>query len=114
MILLLLSLVAGAPVAPAVCGTPMFHRLALDGAPLPARPSLTRADVDRTADQGPEPGDTLMLWIWNMSVMPPTQYQAPFVCVDKGAHAYVMVHDSALAAGLVDSADAARIIERFE
>lgn len=109
MLFLLLTLIAGPPATPVSCGTPVFHRLALDGRPLPERVSAPRPDAS-----GPARGDTVMLWTWNMSVMPPTQFRAPFICLDKGAHCYVMVHDSVLAAGLVDSADAARIVERFE
>jgi hypothetical protein len=62
----------------------------------------------------PEPGDTLTLWTWNMSVMPPTQYQARFLVAGKGVHCYVMVHDSVWGAGLVDSAGVARIVDRFD
>jgi hypothetical protein len=109
MLLLILALVAQVPAAPVSCATPLFHRLALDGAPLPAR-----AAAPRPAAAGPAPGDTVTLWTWNMSVMPPRQYQARFVCADRGDYCYVMVHDSVLAAGLVDSAAAARIVERFE
>jgi hypothetical protein len=54
------------------------------------------------------------MWLQNMSVMPPVQYQASLTCRGTGDHVYVMVEDSAWQAGLLDSAGVARIIERFD
>lgn len=107
MTLLLIAALVAQPAAPMSCGTPVFHEMAL-GLDAPAR-----ATTPRPAEP-PRRGDTLTLWTWNMSVMPPIQFQADFVVYDVGPHCYVMVHDSVLAAGLVDSADAARIVERFD
>lgn len=54
------------------------------------------------------------MWLWNMTVMPPQQYQTSVTCRGIGNHCYVMVEDSAWDAGQMDSADVARIIERFD
>ena len=107
MIAILLALVVQTPTQPMSCGTPVFHRMAQQ-VDAPVRPSTPKPY------DPPEPGDTLTLWTWNMSVMPPTQFRAEFLVAGKGAHCYVMVHDSVWAAGIVDSAKVARIIERFD
>jgi hypothetical protein len=49
-----------------------------------------------------------------MTVMPPTQFEADFTCRAAGDYCYVMIADSVWNAGLVDSADCERIVERFE
>jgi hypothetical protein len=54
------------------------------------------------------------MWLQNMSVMPPEQYQGSLTCRGTGDHVYVMVEDSAWNAGLLDSTGVARIIERFD
>lgn len=88
------------------CGTPVFHRM--------VQATQTEPPTVKKPYDPPEPGDTLTLWTWNMSVMPPTQYQARFLVAAKGAHCYVMVHDSVWNAGLMDSAGVARIVDRFD
>jgi hypothetical protein len=54
------------------------------------------------------------MWLQNMSVMPPVQYQGSLTCRGTGDHVYVMVEDSAWNAGLLDSTGVARIIDRFD
>lgn len=106
MLLVLLTLVAQAPTVPMRCATPLFEELKSTGlppAPLP-RPATERLQV----------GDSRVMWLQDMSVMPPVQVQANLTCRAVSPHCYVMVEDSAWNAGQVDSADAARIAERFD
>jgi hypothetical protein len=104
MLLLVLTLVA--QTAPWYCGAPVFDTLK------PATPVALPA-VKRLATP-PQPGETRIMWLQNMSVMPPVQYQTNVTCRGIGNHCYVMVEDSAWNAGQMDSADVDRIIERFD
>ena len=106
MLLLMVFLVIQAPGVPMRCGTGVFAALRpVAGVALPA--------VKSPADP-PEPGDSQPFWLQNMGVMPPVQVQKSVTCRGIGDHCYVMVEDSAWDAGQVDSADVARIIERFD
>jgi hypothetical protein len=102
---ILLALLSQSPERAWTCAFPRFAppsaRLPALGRALPRPPSL-------------RPGDSRTMWLQNMSVMPPVQVQASLTCRGQGSHCYVMVEDSAWNAGLVDSSDVARIIERFE
>ncbi len=120
MFLLILSLIAQTPAWH--CGTPVF-----DGMKTQVRdqgPGIR--DRSRNPDADPRPlspdprpapprlGETVTMWLQNMSVMPPEQYQASVTCRGTGDHVYVMVEDSAWQAGLLDSAGVTRIIDRFD
>ncbi len=106
MWLLILTLVAQTEMTPMHCGTPVFSRLRsteeirLPGPGKPANP--------------PSLGETRLLWLQNMTVMPPVQFQTNATCRGTGIHCYVMVEDSAWDAGVMDSAGVARIIDRFD
>lgn len=106
MLLLILTIVAQSQPVPMHCGTPVFDRIKLSQ-PLPAAPAKKPADPPRL-------GESRTFWLQNMSVMPPVQFQAQMTCRGRGPHCYVMIDDSVWNAGLVDSADVARIVERFE
>lgn len=106
MLLLVLSLFAQVQSAPVHCGTAIFDAMK------PARPvPMPTAGKDATP---PRMGEKRLFWLQNMSVMPPVQYQDSVTCRGTGDHCYVMVQDSVWTAGLVDSADVTRIIERFD
>ncbi|MBM3315968.1 hypothetical protein FJY71_09090, partial [candidate division WOR-3 bacterium] len=106
MLLLALTLLARQPGVPVHCATPVFGALRSPAAA--PRPS---------AGKRPDPparGETRLMWLQNMNVMPPQQYQTNVTCRGVGTHCYVMVEDSAWDAGQVDSADVLRIMERFD
>ena len=104
---LLLTLIAGTPTHPMSCATPIFHELAL-GVDAPNR--VTQPGLYNP----PAVGEERTLWTWNMSVMPPSQFQTGFTCRGIGNHVYVMVHDSVWDAGIMDSTMVSQIIERFD
>jgi len=106
MSIFVLLFVAQAQSAPMRCGTPVFDAMK------PAQPvpmPTVRKDV-----RPPVLGEKRTMWLQNMSVMPPVQYQGNLTCRGTGDHVYVMVEDSAWQAGLLDSTGVARIIERFD
>lgn len=121
MFLLILSLIAQTPSWH--CGTPVFEAMKtkagfeVRGArdeglnPDPHPQSLTPRP---SASRPPRLGEKRTMWLQNMSVMPPVQYQGSLTCRGTGNHVYVMVEDSAWNAGLLDSAGVARIIDRFD
>jgi len=88
------------------CGTPVFDAMK------PAQP-VPMPTVQKDA-RPPRVGELRTMWLQNMSVMPPQQFQANLTCRGTGNHCYVMVDDSSWAAGVVDSADVTRILERFD
>ena len=102
--LLLTFLVSASPQGH--CATPLFYN------PMSAA-EAGRTVVKKSADPA-KLGEKRLFWLQNMSVMPPQQVQAEMTCRALGKHCYVMVDDSSWNAGLVDSADAARIAERFD
>ncbi len=106
MLILTILIAAQVQSAPIRCGTYVFD--ALRPAELVPQPALK----DRACP--PQVGETRLMWLQNMSVMPPQQFAAEMTCRAAGPHCYVMVHDSVWDAGIVDSADVARIVERFE
>ncbi len=69
--------------------------------------------VYRTDYQPPRVGEKRILWLWNMSVMPPRQYQTSVTCYGSGDNCYVMVEDSCWQNGIVDSTKVLRVLERF-
>ena len=103
MLLLVLNLILQA--GPIHCGTPVFDAV--------KSKAPTKVAVSSPAD-GPGVGDSRTMWLQNMSVMPPVQYQTSVTCRGVGNHCYVMVEDSSWNAGQMDSTDVARIIERFD
>ena len=112
MFLLVLSLIAQTPSWH--CGTPVFD--AMKPAipyPMPGRGLSPDGDCPQRATP-PRIGEKRTMWLQNMSVMPPVQYQGSLTCRGNGDHVYVMVEDSAWEAGLLDSAGVARIIDRFD
>jgi hypothetical protein len=99
--ILMLLLNAG----PIDCATRLFSNpLAVRARPTPGECAPARPGI----------GESRLLWLQNMSVMPPVQVQANVTCRGIGAHCYVLVEDSAWTAGQMDSADVGRIIERFD
>ncbi len=106
MLILTVFLTVQANSAPMRCGTQVFNALR-PVAPV-ARP------VPRDGASPPRVGETRLMWLQNMSVMPPQQFEAELTCRALGPHVYVMVHDSVWEAGVVDSEDVVRIAERFE
>ncbi len=106
MLVVVLLLFGQTSSAPMNCATPIFDRLFPNVA-------LPMPETKRSANP-PALGEKRLVWLQNMTVMPPRQYQAEMTCRARGLHCYVMVDDSVWNAGLVDSADAARIVERFE
>ena len=112
MFILVLSLLAQAPSWH--CGMPVFDAMK-PAAPVPmpgGMQSQCGASPQRLAP--PRVGEKRTMWLQNMSVMPPQQYQGSLTCRGTGDHVYVMVEDSAWNAGLLDSAGVARIIDRFD
>ena len=114
MFLLILSLIAQTPSWH--CGTPVFEAMKTEAgivgrnqnpSPLPLAPNPL-------SSRPPRLGETRTMWLQNMSVMPPVQYQGSLTCRGTGDHVYVMVEDSAWNAGLLDSVGVARIIDRFD
>ncbi len=106
MLLVLLTILTQTPTVPMRCATPLFESLKAGGLPPAPKP--------RPAGERLRVGDSRVMWLQNMSVMPPVQFQASLTCRAVGPHCYVMVEDSAWNAGQVDSADVARIVERFD
>jgi len=105
LLILTLIVLAQSPT-PMHCGTSVFEAL--------KRSTPVAMPQSR---KNPEPmalGESRLMWLQNMSVMPPQQYQAQMTCRALGEHVYVMVDDSSWDAGLVDSADVWRIAERFD
>ena len=122
MYLFALLLVAQVQSTPMHCGTPVF-----DAMKTKVRgQGLGIGDLGRNPTPEPRPlspvprskppriGEMRTMWLQNMSVMPPVQFQAELTCRGTGNHCYVMVDDSSWTAGIVDSADVARILERFD
>jgi hypothetical protein len=105
MLLLTLALFAQTQAQPVHCGSSLFDHLRSG----PRPPAVAKTDA-----RPPVPGEMRTMWLWNMSIMPPQQYQTNVTCRGVGAHCYVMVEDSAWDAGQMDSTDVARIIERFD
>jgi hypothetical protein len=118
--LLILSLIAQTPSWR--CGTPVFDAMKTEvrdqglGIREPGRNQTPEPRPLNPVPHStpPQLGDERTMWLQNMSVMPPEQYQASVTCRGTGDHVYVMVEDSAWQAGLLDSAGVARIIERFD
>ncbi len=106
MLIMTVLMAVQVQAGPIRCGTSVFSALR------PAQP-LPRA-VPRDRGRPPRVGETRLMWLQNMSVMPPQQFPTELTCRAAGPHCYVMVHDSCWEAGIVDSADVARIVERFE
>jgi len=96
------------------CGTPVFDAMK-PAVPVPM-PGGVQSPCGDSPQQTAPPriGDTRMMWLQNMSVMPPVQFQGALTCRGTGNHCYVMVDDSSWAAGIVDSADVSHILERFD
>jgi len=110
--LLILSLIAQTPSWH--CGTPVFDAMKpAVPVPMPGGVQSPCGDSPQRAAP-PRLGEKRAMWLQNMSVMPPVQYQGSLTCRGTGDHVYVMVEDSAWNAGLLDSAGVARIIERFD
>lgn len=107
MLLLMLSLVLQAEPAHVRCATSTFHRIAVE------RPE-PRTASKRSASAPLVVGEQRTLWLYDMTVMPPAQWQTQVTVRGVGRHCYVMVEDSAWDAGLLDSAKVARIIDRFD
>jgi len=110
--LLVLTLIAQTPSWN--CGTPVFDAMK-PAAPVPMPGGVQSPCGDSPQQTAPPKlGEKRTMWLQNMSVMPPVQYQGNLTCRGTGDHVYVMVEDSAWNAGLLDSAGVARIIERFD
>jgi len=105
MLLVILSLLAHSPTVPMNCATPVFDQFKTGS--MPARPE------SKKPANPPQLGEKRLFWLQNMSVMPPQQYQAEMTCRGIGPYCYVMIDDSVWNEGLVDSADVARIVEKF-
>jgi len=119
MFLLVISLIAQTPSWR--CGTPVFEAMktqvsgqGLGTGGLSQNVNHGRQSLVANRSHPPRLGENRTMWLQNMSVMPPEQYQASVTCRGTGDHVYVMVEDSAWSAGLVDSAGIARIIDRFD
>jgi hypothetical protein len=119
--LLVLSLIAQTPSWR--CGTPVFEAMKSKagvegqgtwGAGRNRNPSPQPLALSPPSARPPHLGEERTMWLQNMSVMPPEQYQGSVTCRGTGDHVYVMVEDSAWNAGLLDSAGVARIIDRFD
>ncbi|OYD16599.1 hypothetical protein CH330_02445 [candidate division WOR-3 bacterium JGI_Cruoil_03_51_56] len=106
MFFLILTLLFQIQPMPVHSGTPIFDRLR------PEKP-VPMPTVKKVANP-PKMGEKRLFWLQNMTVMPPVQFQASLTCRGLGNHCHVMIDDSVWNAGLVDSADVARIIERFD
>lgn len=108
MTLMLLFVLTQGSDAPVHCATSLFQSQMVEAARTYCKPSAKREQV------APEVGDKKVFWLYNMTVMPPSQYQASATCRASGSHCYIFVEDSVWQTGTMDSTMVLRILERFE
>lgn len=63
---------------------------------------------------GPNEGDTVLLWVMDLSVMPPDWKKIPFICMRVSQDAYIMVEAAALDSGYVSPATVDSIESAFQ
>ena len=66
------------------------------------------------AAQAYDVGDSEDFWVWDLSVMPPSDMQLSATCRGAGQYGYVFVEDAAWDAAEMDNTDVADILEAFE
>ena len=94
---------------PTRCATPLLYEKKADA----SCAAKTKA-WDKSPKAGPNPGDTLLLWVMRLDTMPPGWMKLPFVCMRVTANAYIMVEAAALDSGFVTTATVDSIETAFE
>ncbi len=94
-------------VHPIRCATPLFYEKQ-------AEASRVAKTWGKSPKAGPSEGDTLSLWVMDLSVMPPDWMKLPFVCMRVTANAYIMVEAAAIDSGFVTTATVDSIEAAFE
>ncbi len=89
------------------CATDLFYQQQLQA-------SKMQKTWGKSPKAGPAEGDTVLLWVEDLSVMPPDWKQINFVCMRVTENAYIMVDAAALDSGYVNSATVDSIATAFE
>ncbi|MEO0180666.1 MAG: hypothetical protein ABIM74_01585 [candidate division WOR-3 bacterium] len=92
---------------PTRCATPLVYERQTQAALVPKT-------WGKRPKAGPSEGDTVLLWVMDLSVMPPDWKKIPFVCMRVTQDAYIMVDAAALDSGYVTTTTVDSIESAFQ